>query len=142
MSTARVYPVIAHLTFAAGFSEQDPPDVKLTKLQTLLRAGNVSEQDLHLLAELMSVPTVTDVPLHNITPQRRKERTIAALVKQLRELSHSLPVLMLSRTCTGRTHHGSTCSTAHDEIRDMSVLLLITFRPDFAPSWMAWTTAR
>ncbi len=133
------YPVVAHLTFAAGLSDQDPPDIKLNKLETLLRAGNISEQDLHLLAQLVSIPMGPQARLEEMTPMRRKERTIAALLTHLRELSDTLPVLVFIEDL-----HWADASTLDllnrvvHEIRRMNVLVLATFRADFAPAWIGF----
>jgi predicted ATPase len=52
-------------------------------------------EDVALLADLMSLPASARHPLPDLSPQRKKERTLAALIRQLEGLAHRQPVLMI-----------------------------------------------
>jgi predicted ATPase len=90
-----------------------------------------------LLADLLSIPTGDRYPSLNLTPQKRKERTLHAQVAQLEGLSARQPVLMVFEDV-----HWSDPTTREsldlliDRIPTLRVLLIITFRPEFTPPWI------
>ena len=91
-----LYPVIAHLERAAGFRRDDTAEQRLDKLEALLaQATNDVSAVAPLLADLLSVPTGERYPPLNLTPQKRKEKTLAALTAQVEGLSAREPVLMV-----------------------------------------------
>jgi class 3 adenylate cyclase len=130
------YPVIAQLERAAGLDRQDTPRTKLDKLAALLSPSSSNDSDLQLLAELLSLPTDDRFPALDLSPQRKKRRTLEALLCQLEMLSRERPVLMVHED----VHWVDPSSR---ELLDMSVervarlpvLLVMTFRPDFQPPW-------
>src|SRR5207244_3903759 len=74
-----LYPVIAQMERAAGFAHGDGPEVRLAKLQALLAATEPPNEDVALIAELHGLPTTDLAPPLDLTPQRRKEKTLEAL---------------------------------------------------------------
>src|SRR5207302_7788185 len=119
-----LHPVITHLEHAAGFSRDDPPAAKLEKLRRLVGQGRLghlrrrvaahagqrsrnSEQETEvlllavagvrqaLIADLLSLPTGSALSEMNLSPQRKKERTLEALLGLLEDLSRKRPVLMV-----------------------------------------------
>jgi class 3 adenylate cyclase len=84
-----LFPVIGQMERAAGFAYDDDAEAKLDKLEAL-----ASPEDVALLAELLSLPTVR-YPASTASPQRKKEQTFTALLRQLEELARSRPALML-----------------------------------------------
>jgi class 3 adenylate cyclase len=87
-----LHPFIAQLERAAGFEREDTPEVKLDKLAGLAPA---SPEDGALLAELLSLPTEGRLLSLQLAPQRRKEKTFEALLRQLEAFARQRPVLML-----------------------------------------------
>jgi predicted ATPase len=66
-----LYPVIAQLERAAGFARNDTGEEKLGKLRALLLRGARDENDIALLAELLSLPnSAADL---NLSLQRKRE---------------------------------------------------------------------
>jgi hypothetical protein len=69
-----------------------------------------------------------------LTPQKRRERTLTALVTQLDGLSRREPVLMVYEDV-----HWSDPTTREsldlliDRVSGLRVLVIITFRPEFNP---------
>ena len=53
------------------------------------------DEDVALLADLLSLPASERHPLPNLSPQRKKERTLEALIRQLEGLARQQPVLMV-----------------------------------------------
>jgi predicted ATPase len=78
-----LYPFIDQLGRAAGFARDDMPAAKLEKLEAVLARAAPPEEDVALVADLLSLPASERHPLPNLSPQRKKERTLEALIRQL-----------------------------------------------------------
>jgi predicted ATPase len=76
-----LYPFIDQLGRAAGFTRDDPPAARLQKLETSLGRAAPPDEDVALLANLLSLPTSEGLPLPNLSPQRKKDRTLEALIR-------------------------------------------------------------
>ena len=91
-----LYPAIAQLERAAGFRREDTAEQRLTKLEALLaQATNDVGGVAPLFADLLSIPTGERYPALALTPQKRKEKTLQALVAQAEGLAVRQPVLMI-----------------------------------------------
>ena len=133
-----LYPVISQLERAAGFRRDDTAEQRLDKLEALLaQATNDVSAVAPLLADLLSVPTGERYPALNLTPQKRKEKTLAALTAQVEGLSAREPVLMVYEDV-----HWSDPTTREsldllvDRLPGRRILAIITFRPEFSPPWI------
>src|SRR3954471_10464608 len=71
------------------------PGVPSHVSQTLLSATEPSLEDVALIAELHGLPSADLAPPLDLTPQRRKERTFEALLRQLERLAQQPPVLIM-----------------------------------------------
>jgi predicted ATPase/class 3 adenylate cyclase/DNA-binding winged helix-turn-helix (wHTH) protein len=136
-------PVIAHLERAAGFTRDDDPGRKLAKLAALLAQGSEDAARMApLLMPLLSIPTGRHYPLLEMSPQRQRERTLAALVDQLAGLATHRPVLLVWED----VHWADPTSLellglTIDRLQFLPVLALVTFRPEFTPFWSGHTHA-
>ena len=133
-----LYPVIAHLERAAGFRREDTTEQRLDKLEALLaQATNDLDAVARLFADLLSIPTRERYPPLDLTPQKRKEKTLAALVAQIEGLSAREPLLMVYEDI-----HWSDPTTREsldllvERIPHHRILAIITFRPEFSPPWL------
>jgi class 3 adenylate cyclase/predicted ATPase len=131
-----LYPFIDQLGRAAGFARDDPPAVRLEKLETLLALAAPPDEDVAVLADLLSLPSSERHPLPSLSPQRKKERTLEALVRQLEGLAYRQPVLMVFEDAhwidpTSRELLDLTV----ERVRSLPVLLIVTFRPEFQSPW-------
>jgi class 3 adenylate cyclase/predicted ATPase len=128
-----LHPIIGQLGRAAGFEREDTPEVKLDKLAVLAPA---SPEDGALLAELLSLPTEGRFPSLQLTPQRKKEKTFDALLRQFEALARQRPVLMLFEDV-----HWIDPSSRElldllvERVARLPVLLFVTFRSEFQPPW-------
>jgi class 3 adenylate cyclase/predicted ATPase len=132
-----LYPTIGQIERAAGFMYDDTPQAKLDKLDALLAQSSTSAHDAALLAEMLSLPNDGRYPALDLTPQERRQRTLAALVVQVAALSRQNPVLMILEDA-----HWSDPTSLElfgriaDKIPTLRVLLIDTFRPDFEAPWI------
>jgi predicted ATPase len=131
-----LHPFIGQLDRAAGLIRDDEPEAKLHKLEALL--GPAAEAgDISLVAELLSLPGGDRFPPLDLSPPRKKERTLAALVRQLEGLARQQPVLMIFEDLhwidpTSR----ELLDLVLARIDCLRILLVATFRPEFQPPWV------
>jgi class 3 adenylate cyclase/predicted ATPase len=130
-------PVIAHLERAAKFSRGDDPGWKLAKLEALLaqRSEDIARV-APLIASLLSIPSSGRYPPLDVSPQLKREQTLAALVDGLAASAAHRPVLLVWED----VHWADPTSLellglAIDRLQSLQILALITFRPEFAPPW-------
>jgi class 3 adenylate cyclase/predicted ATPase len=132
-----LYPVVEQLGRASGFGRDDPPVVRLEKLDALLALAAPPYEDLALLADLLSLPASERHTLPDFSPQRKKEKTLAALIRQLEGLARHQPVVMVFEDAhwidpTSR----ELLDLAVERICSLPVLLIVTFRPEFQQPWI------
>src|SRR5262249_6629311 len=137
MQHSAFYPVIEHLHRMLDFRADDTPKQKLEKLQRALSHFTFPQADtLPLIATLLSLPPPHDVPPLTLSPQRQKEKTHEALVAWM---------------CAGGVEHPTyyICEDLHwadpstlemlslllAQVPRSRLLIVLTFRPDFAPPW-------
>ena len=131
-----LFPFIDQLGRASGFVRDDLPLGKLEKLWVLLARVAPPDDDMALLADLLSLPGSERHPLPNFSPQRKKERTLEALIRLLALSARQQPVVMVFED----THWIDPTSRelldlAVERVHSLPVLLIVTFRPEFQPPW-------
>ena len=133
-----LYPSMTQLEQAAGFRREDTAETRLDKLVAVLGLANKElSEAVPLLADLLSIPTGELYPLPNLTPQKRKEKTLQVQVAQAEGLAARQPLLMLWEDI-----HWSDPTTLEsldlliDRAATMRVLMILTFRPEFTPPWV------
>jgi predicted ATPase len=131
-----LFPFIDQLGRASGFARDDPPVAKLGKLEALLSGDAPVEEDVALIADLLSLPASERHPLPNLSPQRKKDRTLEALLRQLEGQARQRPVVMVFEDAhwidpTSRELLDLTV----ERMRTLPMLLIVTFRPEFQPPW-------
>jgi class 3 adenylate cyclase len=132
------YPSISQLERAAGFRRDDTDEQRLAKLEGVLAQGtNDLSEAVPLLADLLSVPIGDRYPPLNLTPRKRKEKTLHVQLAQVEGLAAQQPVLIVWEDV-----HWSDPTTREsldlliDRVPTLRVLAFITFRPEFAPPWI------
>jgi len=134
---AAFQPVIAEIEDTVGFRPDDPPEVRLDRLERHL-AGTFSEDPREataLLAGLLGLPS-DRYPAIDMAPQRRKQRTIALLADRIAGLARERPVLMLVEDI----HWADPSSMEYLDalvarVQDLAVLAVMAYRPEFQPHW-------
>jgi predicted ATPase/class 3 adenylate cyclase len=131
-----LYPCIDQLGRASGFLPDDLPAARLEKLEALLARAASPDEDFAFLADLLSLPASTRHPLPNLSPQRKKERTLEVLIRRIERLSRQQPVVMVFEDTQwiDPTSH-DLLDLAVERVRSLPVLLIMTFRTEFQPPW-------
>lgn len=131
-----LYPIIGQLNRAAKFQRTDSPEEKLTKLEALLTRWGADSDQIALLAELLALPLDDQRRRHGLTPQKRKELTLAALWSQFQALAAERPVL-----ATFEDVHWIDPTSLEfvaltvERVAQTQALFLITARPEFVAPW-------
>ena len=120
------------------FEAQETPEEKFGKLEHALSQYRVPlEESVPLFAPLLSVPIPENpYPPLNLSPQRQRQKTLETIVAILLELAERQPVLLIIEDL-----HWTDPSTLEllnlvlDQTPTASVLVLLTCRPTFQPSW-------
>jgi class 3 adenylate cyclase/predicted ATPase len=133
-----LYPFIARLERAAGFERADDAAARLDKLETVLaKSGEVNPEHAGLFAELLGLAPDGRYPAPPEDPQRRREMTLAAFVKELTTLSRQQPALLIFEDAQWAD---STSLELLDRmvelVQRLPVLMIVAFRPEFSPPWI------
>jgi predicted ATPase/class 3 adenylate cyclase len=133
-----LYPAIMQLQRAAGFRREDTADKRLEKLEAVLAQGtNDPSRVVPLMADLLSIPIGDKYLPLNLTPQKRKEKTLYAQVSQIEGLAARKPVLIVFEDVQwSDPTTREWLDLVIDRIPALRVLLIITFRPEFTPRWI------
>jgi class 3 adenylate cyclase/predicted ATPase len=130
------YPIISQMERAAGLAHDDTTQAKLDKLDAVLAQTSIPIQDAALFTEMLSLPNDGRYPALDLAPEDRRQRTQKALTAQLAGLTRQRPVLMIVEDAhwvdpTSLEVFGRTV----DQIKTLSVSLIVTFRPEFNAPW-------
>lgn len=139
-----LHPVIAQLASAAEIGSQEDDQERLEKLRLWLCEWDTDlEQDLPYLAALMSISTTECAPPSEVLPNQQRQRTLAALIKYVNKRCAQRPVL-----CAFEDVHWIDPTTLEwldqlvDRAEALSIMLMVTFRPEFTPSWIGAANTR
>jgi DNA-binding winged helix-turn-helix (wHTH) protein len=136
-----LHPIISQLLRVTGIEHDDAPDQKLGKLKAVLGPiTNNHNETVALLAPLLSIPLGPEYAPLDLSPPRRKELTLMALLGQLTALADNQPVLMIVEDAHWIDPTSlEFLSLAIERIGSLSVLLVMTARPGFAAPWPSYT---
>ena len=132
-----LHPIIARWEQEAGFMRSDTMDQRLRKLEAVVGLDELSPLDVALLASLLGVSTDERYPQPDLSPQRRKEQTLAVMQRRLARLAQRQPVLMLFEDAHWADHSSlELLDMLVSQITEFPILLVISFRPEFDPHWI------
>lgn len=138
-SQSAFFPMIEQIEHAAQLTAREADAEKIAKLQAYLpqSIGN-SKDSLLLIAKLLSISSENYRELSELTPQQIKNRTISTLVDMLLAFSVQRPTL-----CIFEDAHWLDASSVElleliiSRIGHARVLLIVSCRPEFRPTWLA-----
>ena len=131
-----LFPIIACLERAAGFEHDDTLETKRNKLEALVTSNSDVVEDIFLIAELLALPRSDDDLAMDYSPQRKKEKTLKALLRCVVGAARRQPVLLIFEDAhwidpTSR----EWLDLVVRQVRQLPVLVLITFRTEFQSPW-------
>ena len=133
-----LYPIIEQLERVASFRPDSSARAKLARLEHLLAptASNLS-RDAAVVADLLAVPLEEHDATPALSPQQKLELTLTVLLEQIEGVAARAPLLIVFED----VHWIDPTSLELLDriilrIADFPVLLVITFRPEFQPTWL------
>src|SRR5262249_16110053 len=130
-------PFIAQLERAAAFTSDDTSEQRLDKLEAILAMGASQVQAVaRLFAVLLSIPFSERYPPLALSPTQHRRRTLAALLDQFEGLAARQPILLWFEDAQWADATSlELLDLTVERVRQLPVLALFTFRPDFEPPW-------
>src|SRR5947209_6841316 len=131
-------PFIAQLERAAGFKADDTSEQRLNKLEALLAMDASRVQTVApLFAALLSIPFGQRYPPLALSPTQHRRRTLAALLDQFEGLARRQPILLSFEDAQWADATSlELLDLTVERVRQLPVLALFTFRPEFEPPWV------
>ena len=131
-------PFIAQLERAAEFKADDTSEQRLDKLEALLAiSGSPFEPVAPLFAALLSIPFGERYPPLALSPTQQCRRTLTALLDQFEGLARKQPILLSFEDAQwADTTSLELLDLTIERIRQLPVLAVFTFRPEFKPAWV------
>lgn len=132
-----LYPFIQQIARLTHIDAVEGPDAKTVRLEALLnRADITSPTALPLLAALLSIPLPESYAPLRLTPQQQKDDTLRLLTELYAGLSTRGPLLLIVEDMhwidpTSRDLLDGLVS----RLKNLPVLLLVSFRPEMTPPW-------
>src|SRR5262249_29325179 len=138
-------PFIAQLERAAGFKADDTSEQRLDKLEAVLAMGASQVQTVAplfaavapFLAGLLRPRLGEGYPPLALSPTQQRRRTLAALLDQFEGLARRQPILLVFEDANWADATSlELLDLTVERVRQLPVLALFTFRPEFEPPWV------
>ena len=124
-------PVIEELERTAGIGRDDAQTARLEKLEAHLQDIDPAGSMTQLLAGLLAIPVEDRGPAIALGPERRKAKTLDALVQRLRAMAAQRPLLVVFEDAHWIDPTSKELlEKVVDGTRDAPVLVGITLRPE------------
>jgi class 3 adenylate cyclase/tetratricopeptide (TPR) repeat protein len=138
-TNSALFPFIGQLERAAGFQRSDSATEKLSKLDGLLAQATADPEHVAVLADLFALSDSDRPRLEEWSPQKRKDKTFAALLAQLDGLAARQPVFIIFEDIhwIDPTSLELLAATV-EHMPQLPILMLLTARPEFTPSWPSY----
>ena len=137
-SNSTLRPFIVQLERTARFKTDDTPEQRLDKLEALLDRDPARLQAVApLFAALLSIPFGDRYRPLALSPTQQRRQMLAALLDQFESNARRQPILLLFEDA-----HWADATSLElidltiERVRQLPVLALFTFRPEFEPPWV------
>lgn len=132
------HPFVDQLT-SLGLDREESSALSLASLETAIAAAHGDiEQVMPLFAALLSIPTGDRYPPLELSPRQQKDATVVALVNHFLGLAREMPLVIAFEDLhwidpTSR----EVIDLLVDRVQNRPILVIITARSEFQPSWSA-----
>ena len=138
-SSTAFHPFIEQLKFTLGLDRDDAAALSLSNLERAVAAAHGEvERVTPILAALLSIPTGDRYPSLDLSPQQQKDAIVSALVNHLLGLSREQPLVIAFEDAhwidpTSR----EVVDLLVEKVENTPILVAMTCRSEFQPSWSA-----
>ena len=131
------HPLIEFIERVAGFESGDTGETKLGKLEAWLGLVDIPLDEVApLYASLLDLPAGDRYSPFDVSPQRQKEMMLNAHAERFRRVPSERPVLFLVEDAHWMDPTSMELLDRQIErVPDISVLIVITYRPEFVAPW-------
>ncbi|MCZ6588465.1 MAG: AAA family ATPase [Alphaproteobacteria bacterium] len=131
------YPVIERFERESGIARDDQSAQKLDKLESqLAHFGDRLGEVVPLIAALLSIPLAGRYPALELTPQEQRDRTTDLLLESVALRAKAMPVLLVLEDAQWADPSTlSVLARMIDGAESSPMLVLVSARPEFVPSW-------
>ncbi len=138
-TNAPLYPIIKHFEHAAGFARDEADRTRLEKLEKLIdRAGSDRAAVVPLFAALLTIDVAERYLPLELTPRKQMQLTLQALADYVATIAGKQPVAMIFEDAHWIDPTSQELlALITTRIVDHRVLVVVTHRPEFQPSWSA-----
>ena len=137
-TNSALYPVIEHIKKVIGWQAEHASDLNLDRLERRLKDDRLPVEELvPRFASLLSLPLPEGrYPPLNLSAQDLKQRILDDLAEWQFEIAQRQPAVMVWEDL----HWADPSSLEYlslliEQVPTASLLLVLTFRPEFAPPW-------
>ena len=132
------HPVMGQIWHAAGFVSGEAAGSRLDKVEKMIEGtGLVSSNIAPFLASLLAIPTGQRYPALDMAPSELRERTIDALIAMTIGTAKLIPLLMIVEDAHWMDPTSlDLTSRMVEQMDDLPILMVTTFRPEFTPPWV------
>lgn len=133
---AAFHPIVSEIESAAGILPDDPADLRVDRLEAhLASVFDDAVEVAPLFAALLDLPLDRYPPLE-MSPLRRKQRTIALLIRRIQSLAKKHPVVLAVEDVHWVDPSSlETLDALVECAQDLPALAILTYRPDFSAPW-------
>jgi len=138
LTNSVLHPFIAQLERAAGCKAGDAPEQKLDKLEAILAMDASRVQTAAtLFAALLSIPFGERYAPLALSSTQQRRQTLAALLDQIEGIARQQPILLFFEDAQWADATSlELLDLTVERVRQLPVLALFTFRPEFEPPWV------
>jgi class 3 adenylate cyclase len=132
------YPVIGQIWHAADFVGGESAAARLAKLEQMIEPTGLDRDEIvPYLASLLAISTGERYFDSNLEPTELKERTIAAMLATIASAAQKAPLLILAEDVHWLDPTSlDLTNRLIEQMRHLPILLVMTFRPEFAAPWI------
>jgi predicted ATPase/class 3 adenylate cyclase len=137
-TNSTLYPVIIQLERAAGFEPGSDAGTRFDGLEALLKPTSKDlSRDAALIAELLGVPADGRYSPLAVSSQQKREMTLTALLAQVDGVAAQGPLLIVVEDAHWIDPTSlDLLDRMVDRAADLPMLLVVTVRPEFEPTWV------
>ena len=129
-------PILELLRQLSEIRDEDSPTVVIAKLRALLKCNRIeAEESLPLLLQLFDIP-YDAVPLSRLSPQAQRDRTLRLLQRLVVTADHTRVVALEDLHWIDATTQ-EWLSALVGQLANAPILLLLSYRPEYSPPWLA-----
>jgi DNA-binding winged helix-turn-helix (wHTH) protein/tetratricopeptide (TPR) repeat protein len=136
-SDSTLYPILQQIERAAALAPGDDDTTRGEKLDALLAQSLTPPEDRAALTELLSNARPQRPQTPDLPPQHRRRRTLEALTRRIEAQARAQPVIVIFEDVQWIDPTSlEVLNQMVERIPGLPVLLVMTFRPEFAAPWI------